>query len=141
MRPCLEKADLSLDQVSNCTNMLSSDEVFKHFSTILGIVKSNGHFPSGSLLWRTRIVFLFRDIVLPQSVEFCISLTFPTWLMYSVNFFGNSTSSGNFRSSRWSGLQSCRQSVLLLSVLKRMLVVYPSSFARCSRLLVFCTFR
>ena len=62
---------LSLELVSNCTNVMYSDEVSKYFcmeqslalSSRMKFPPHNFHLPSGSLSWRTRIVLLVWDFV------------------------------------------------------------------------------
>ena len=82
MRPCLVKtAILCLERFSNGTNVFYFELVSKYFcmeqslalSSRMAFPHYNFHLPSGLLWWRTRIVFLVWDFVLPGSVHFCFS--------------------------------------------------------------------
>ena len=99
-------AILSLEQVSNCTNIQYFHEVSSFlYGATLGFVKSHGVSSkqlSSSIGFTTvkntdclPLLRLCPPGINPLLIVECIPLTFPTWWMYSVNSFGNSTLSCN----------------------------------------------
>ena len=100
-------ASLSLVRASNCTNIPYFEGVSKYSCTERSLVSSSHvkfspiQFPSSigfTIVKNTAclpLLRLFPPGINPFLIKEFTSLAFPTWLLYSVNIFGNSTLSCN----------------------------------------------